>query len=165
MKTGTPHKNVPPQKERHTTFFISFSVSSTRRPNAGAQGGEIPLPRATLRSREREGKVFPRPALRSSQRQALVVHHLLLKVRLGVVTHRAHLRCLGTNVQMSAVQALPHLYALALKHLARLNALDELVVALLVGLLDGGDATELLGDLGKTLLLGGANSSYIVVHS
>ena len=51
-----------------------------------------------LRSREREGKVSPRPAPRSSQHQALVVHHLLLKVRLGVVTHRAHLRRLGTNV-------------------------------------------------------------------
>ena len=37
-------------------LLISFSVTSTRRPNAGAQGGEIPLPRATLRSREREGK-------------------------------------------------------------------------------------------------------------
>lgn len=124
------------------------------------------MPRATLRSREREGKVFPRPALRSSQRHALVVHHLLLKVRLRVVAHRAHLGCLGTNMQVPAVQALPHLYALALKHLARFNALDELVVALLVGLLHGADAAELLGDLGKassSAVL--ANSSYIVVHS
>ena len=124
------------------------------------------MPRATLRSREREGKVFPRPAFRSSQRQALVVHHLLLKVRLRVVTNRAHLGRLGTHMQVPAVQALPHLYALALKYLARLNALDELVVALLVGLLDGGDTTELLGDLDKassSAVL--ANSSYIVVHS
>lgn len=45
-------------------LLISFSVTSTRRPNAGARGREIPLPRATLRSREREGKVFPAPALR-----------------------------------------------------------------------------------------------------
>ena len=69
-------------------------------------------------------------------------------------------------MQVPAVQALPHLYALALKHLARLNALDEFVVALLVGLLDGGDTTELCGNLGKassSAVL--ANSSYIVVHS
>ncbi len=69
-------------------------------------------------------------------------------------------------MQVPAVQALPHLYALALKHLARFNALDELVVALLVSLLHGTDATELCGNLGKALFLGGlANSSYIVVHS
>ncbi len=83
-----------------------------------------------------------------------------------MVTHRAHLRRLGTNVQVPAVQALPHLYALTLKHLARLDTLDELVVALLVGLLDGGDTTELCGNLGKassSAVL--ANSSYIVVHS
>lgn len=63
--TAHPIQDMPPQKGRHTNFFISFSVASTRRLNAGAQGGGIPLPRATLRSREREGKVFPRPALRS----------------------------------------------------------------------------------------------------
>lgn len=79
-----------------------------------------------------------------------------------MVTHRAHLRRLGTNVQVPAVQALPHLHALTLKHLARLDALDEFVVALLVGLLDGGDATELLGDLDKALLLGGLGE--LVVH-
>ena len=98
----------------------------------------------------------------SCQRQALVVHHLLLKVRLRVVAHRAHLGRLGTHMQVPAVQALPHLHALALKHLARLNALDKLVVALLVSLLHGTDATELLGDLGKALLLGGLGE--LVVH-
>ena len=53
------HPNWPP----HKNFNISFSVASTQRPNAGARGREIPLPRATLRSREREGKAFPAPAL------------------------------------------------------------------------------------------------------
>ena len=65
-------------------------------------------------------------------------------------------------MQVPAVQALPHLHALALKHLARLDALDELVVALLVGLLDGGDTTELCGNLGKALFLGGLGE--LVVH-
>ena len=65
-------------------------------------------------------------------------------------------------MQVPAVQALPYLHALALKHLARLNALDKLVVALLVSLLDSTDAAELCGNLGKALLLGGLGK--LVVH-
>ena len=79
-----------------------------------------------------------------------------------MVANRAHLGRLGTNMQVPAVQALPHLYALALKHLARFNALDELVIALLVSLLDSANATELRGDLGKTLLFGGLGE--LVIH-
>ena len=64
------------------------------------------------------------------------------------------------------VMTLPHLYALTLKHLARLDALDELVVALLVGLLDGGDTRNFAAISAKpssSAVL--ANSSYIVVLS
>lgn len=166
VETGTPHKNVPPKRGGTQTSNQLFSNEhATTQSRSAGRGKYLCLARPCGAVSERE-RYFPRPALRSSQRHALVVHHLLLKVRLRVVAHRAHLGRLGTNMQVPAVQALPHLYALALKHLARLNALDEFVVALLVGLLDGGDTTELCGNLGKassSAVL--ANSSYIVVHS
>lgn len=63
VKTGTPHKKCRPKGAAHK-LIISFSVTSMRRLNAGAQGGETFASR-DLRSREREGKVFPRPVLRS----------------------------------------------------------------------------------------------------
>ena len=64
-----------------------------------------------------------------------------------MVACRADLGSLRPNVQMAAVEALPYLYALALKDLALLDALGQLEVALLVGLLDGADQLELGRDL------------------
>ena len=70
----------------------------------------------------------------------LVVDDLLLEVGLRVLADRADLRGLLANVQVAAVEALPHLDARTLEDLAISNALGELVVALLVGLLDGARA-------------------------
>jgi len=39
VKTGTPHKKCRPKGAAHK-LIISFSVTSMRRLNAGAQGGE-----------------------------------------------------------------------------------------------------------------------------
>ena len=69
-----------------------------------------------------------------------------------MVAGRTDLGGLLANMQVTAVQELPDLHALALKDLALLNALGELEVALLVGLLDGADQLELGGDLGEALL-------------
>ena len=59
-------------------------------------------------------------------RESLVVNDLLLKVGLGVGAYGAELGRLGANVQVAAVEALPHLNALAGKDLALLNALGKL---------------------------------------
>ena len=57
------------------------------------------------------------------------------------------------SVKRAAVGALPHLDARAAEDLAGLNARGELLVALLVGLLDGGDALEARGDFLEALLV------------
>ena len=84
----------------------------------------------------------------------LVVNDLLLKVGLGMIAGGADLGGLIANVQVTTVEALPNLNALALKYLARLDALGKLKITLFVSLLDVGNKTELGRDLGKALLVG-----------
>lgn len=57
METGTPHKKCRPKGAAHK-LIISFSVTSMRRLNAGAQGGETFPSRSRLR-RVARGKGFP----------------------------------------------------------------------------------------------------------
>ena len=93
----------------------------------------------------------------------LVVDDLLLEVGLRVLADRANLRGLLAHVQVTAVEALPDLDARTLEDLALLDALGQLVVALLVGLLDGTDAAELGGDLLEALGLGGLGEALVHV--
>ena len=88
-------------------------------------------------------------------RQALVVDRLLLEVALRVTANRADLGGLGANVQVAAVEALPDLDARTVEDLALLDALGELVVALLVVLLDLANQAELGSDLLEALLVSG----------
>ncbi len=77
---------------------------------------------------------------------ALVIFGADLKVLAAVSAHRAHLGRFGADVDVAAVAALPHVHVVALEHLARVDALDQLAVALLVLLLNRSDAVEQLGE-------------------
>lgn len=66
----------------------------------------------------------------------------------------AHLGGLGAHMQVAADGALPHGGVAALEDLTGVDAVHELVVTGLVGLLDGAYQLELSGDLVEALLLG-----------
>ena len=68
--------------------------------------------------------------------------------------HGAHLRCLFAYHHMTAVAAHPDGVSLTTEDKGVLDVLQHLAVALLVALLDGTYATELLGDLVESLFLG-----------
>ena len=57
-----------------------------------------------------------------------------------------------TDMNMSAVGALPNGFGLALEHLARFNVGQQLTVTLLVLLFDSGDAVEKLRNIIEALL-------------
>ena len=59
----------------------------------------------------------------------------------------------AADIDKPAVAALPDLLMLARKDLTGLDAGGESLVALLVGLFDGGNLLEQGGDVGKALLL------------
>ena len=63
---------------------------------------------------------------------------------------------------MTAVAAFPHLDLGLLKDFLSLDVVQQGTVALLMHLLDGGNATELCGELGEALLLGDLGK--LIVH-
>ena len=71
-----------------------------------------------------------------------------------MVADGAHLGSLGADDDMTAVAAFPNLDAGLFKHCLGFHVLKQLAVALLVGLLDGGNAPELGGQCSKALFLG-----------
>lgn len=89
------------------------------------------------------------------QRRNLKVLGLDLEVALRVLADGALLGGLGADLDVAAHGAHPHLHFLAAEHLVVLDALDEQLVAVLVALLDGGQALEEVGQIGEALLAGG----------
>src|SRR5574344_446020 len=79
-----------------------------------------------------------------------------------MLADRADLRSLGANDQVAAVTALPHSNAALLKDGHGLHVAQKLAVALLMGLLNGSYATELLGQLMEAFLVG--LTGHAVVH-
>ena len=79
-----------------------------------------------------------------------------------MLADRANLGSLGANDQVAAVTALPHSNAALLKDGHGLHVAQQLAVALLVGLLNGSNATELLGQLMEAFLVG--LTGHAVVH-
>ena len=71
---------------------------------------------------------------------------------------------LGDDLDVAAHGAHPHLHFLAAEHLVVLDALDEQLIAVLVALLDGGQALEEVGQIGEALLAGGFVKSLNVVN-
>ncbi len=95
-----PQKRVAPIGAAHKLSYQLFlGVASTQRTKAGRGGPDCLPSTRPCEAVSEEGKValLALPAELTRQRQALVVHHLLLKVRLRVVTHRAHLRRLDRH--------------------------------------------------------------------
>ena len=78
----------------------------------------------------------------------LVVFSVDFKVGLGVGAGGAQLGCLGADDQVTAVTALPDLDLALGEDLLGLDIVQQCAVALLVVLLDGGNQTELGGQLG-----------------
>ena len=62
-----------------------------------------------------------------------------------MVAGRTDLRRVGTDHNVTAVAAFPHLDFAALEDLRGLHVVQQRAIALLVVLLDGGDAPELRG--------------------
>ena len=85
-----------------------------------------------------------------------------LEIALGMGAHGADCRSLGANHDMSAVAALPDLYLAALKDLGSLHVVQQCTVALLMGLFNGGHASELLRQLVEALLVG--LSGHALIH-
>ena len=84
-----------------------------------------------------------------------IVFGAQLEVGLRVGAYRAHDGGAGADMDVAAVAADPDLLAHAGEHLGLLNVLEQGQIALLVQLLDGGDALKLLGQRLKPLLAGG----------
>ena len=78
--------------------------------------------------------------------------------------HGALLGRLGADLDVAAHGAHPHLHLLAAEHLAVLDALDEQIEAILMALLDGGQALEEVGQLGETLLAGRLGEARVHLH-
>ena len=71
-----------------------------------------------------------------------------------MVADRADVRCLGPDDQVTAVAALPDLYAALFKDGLLLDVLQQFAVALFMRLLDGGDTAEFLRELREAFLFG-----------
>ena len=77
--------------------------------------------------------------------------------------YRADIRSLGADNDVSAVAALPDLDLALLEDLLGLNVLEQLAVALLMGLLDCSHAAELFGKDMEALCVSGLGETVIHV--
>ncbi len=66
---------------------------------------------------------------------------------------RTYIRCFDTHYQMAAVAALPQGNTTLFKYGLCFHIVQQLAIALLMGLLDSGNCAELCCKLGKALFL------------
>ena len=87
-----------------------------------------------------------------------------LEVGLGMGAGGAEVGSLGANHDVAAVAALPHLDLTLGKDSGGFHIVQQRAVALLVVLLNGGDQTELGGQLGEALGLGGLGEALVHIR-